>query len=687
MPNPPADDELVEITVTTVIELSPAVTFAEALREAIFHQPGAEAYPEAAEALYDALISHPDLVALLERFPAEVSVDELVAKVDELLTRLLGENVADLLKGVDSSNSGKPDEYLDAVWQIIAPLWPEEDRGAAEDRFYGVMKSWVETYSNWPLSYDENWNPYLDEEAAWQAFTDSVIGEVLAPQNSLIPPLAIIALSFDEELFGGDMAAVAKLASWRPVAEAEGIEALRQALAPDELTTMHIGEHTVPVPFKEHFQSFLEKMEERQGILLDLWIDYFGIEGEEGEKDPWALLDEIQDRIAKGLTPVEFLLRKYIEATLFVWGDVIAPKAGLVSSDAEEFLKTFPKDAIVWGLSQGIAIAQLGSDLEAAMRIDLAAALAGIAAGMGYKAATMLLDFLVLANTTVEGLTGLAGLAVGEEPLDLGLDELVVNARVAVRDKTAGLVEKLGLDPTAYAIGFEGGNFAMSVSETFVATVVSAGPGLTLPAPKLTGGLIRSSVQRGMVGAATLENIPALVGTGTVIIPRSVLAQAAFAAMTTGPGDTGQVPPEKPKDGGEEDVTPAGDVIPDNLQEIFDDPSTLAGKDPRDVEHLFPPDMWDEAPVTGRSPGTKFTLKGTGFQVRYSSGETKFHFQGPYWHIGNDNGNPPQIWIGPDGTMYTEPPLPLGGGKYSPGTVWSGELKLSEHVRDLIFGQ
>jgi hypothetical protein len=53
-----------------------------------------------------------------------------------------------------------------------------------------------------------------------------------------------------------------------------------------------------------------------------------------------------------------------------------------MSDDAEAFLKTFPRDALIWEFSQGIAVAQIGMNFETALRNDPKMALAGMAVGM-----------------------------------------------------------------------------------------------------------------------------------------------------------------------------------------------------------------------------------------------------------------------------------------------------------------
>ena len=74
--------EKVEFSVRLSIRLSyHSVAFLTALRTAIFMSTND---PEFAETLYAYLSGHPELIKMVERFPQEVSLDELVDKVAKL---------------------------------------------------------------------------------------------------------------------------------------------------------------------------------------------------------------------------------------------------------------------------------------------------------------------------------------------------------------------------------------------------------------------------------------------------------------------------------------------------------------------------------------------------------------------------------------------------------------------------
>jgi hypothetical protein len=131
------------------------------------------------------------------------------------------------------------------------------------------------------------------------------------------------------------------------------------------------------------------------------------------------------------------------------------------------------------------------------------------------------------------------------------------------------------------------------------------------------------------------------------------------------------------------------EVIDSPLQ-IFSDPSVLAGKTPDDVRHLFSETTWKAEGLSGRSPGTRFIHReANGVMIQYSTGMTKRHFDGPYWKI--TGGDPGQVWVGPDGQMYTVPPNRIkasdGTISYTGGVKWEGSISLSAGIRRIIFGE
>lgn len=135
-----------------------------------------------------------------------------------------------------------------------------------------------------------------------------------------------------------------------------------------------------------------------------------------------------------------------------------------------------------------------------------------------------------------------------------------------------------------------------------------------------------------------------------------------------------------------------------HVKEIFENPAVLAGKTPDDVAHMFPSTHWDKADSTGRSTGTKFTIKNeagnvTGdIQVRWSKAETGRHFRDatgkgqPYWQISVGNGKPPHVWIGPDGKMYSKPPTYKGGAinAADPAVEFTGSIPIPAKVAALL---
>jgi hypothetical protein len=130
--------------------------------------------------------------------------------------------------------------------------------------------------------------------------------------------------------------------------------------------------------------------------------------------------------------------------------------------------------------------------------------------------------------------------------------------------------------------------------------------------------------------------------------------------------------------------------------ELFSDPAALAGKLPAEVAHLFPSPAWRRGATSGRSSGVKFELVGPrGGQmatVRWSGGETGRHFRGaggtgqPYWTITSSGGTPSKLWVGPDGALYTKPPVYKAGrvDPADPAVVYSGSIDLPDNIKDLM---
>ncbi len=159
---------------------------------------------------------------------------------------------------------------------------------------------------------------------------------------------------------------------------------------------------------------------------------------------------------------------------------------------------------------------------------------------------------------------------------------------------------------------------------------------------------------------------------------------------------TKQLPP-----GGAQTGKQAGKAVAKKLahvKEIFDNPAILAGKTPADVGHMFPATHWDIAASTGRSTGTKYNLKNaagnvTGqVQIRWSQAETGRHFRDaagkgqPYWQISIANHTPGHIWVGPNGKMYSKPPVYKGGAidAAQPAVEFVGKISLPPDIAKFL---
>jgi hypothetical protein len=93
-----------------------------------------------------------------------------------------------------------------------------------------------------------------------------------------------------------------------------------------------------------------------------------------------------------------------------------------------------------------------------------------------------------------------------------------------------------------------------------------------------------------------------------------------------------------------------------------------------------------DSPTRGRSGGSRWADDESDVHVRYSEGQSGRHFRDedgnglPYWHISIANGNPSQLWVGPDGTVYSKPPT-YRSGKPVSGEIFDETLELPDRLR------
>ena len=376
--------DLVRVDASVMIDLlPPSAIFAEALKEAISRQPGVEElYPGGAQQLATDVVSDPEMVDMLQRFPTEVSLEQLIAKANIIIFQLVT-SASDLFGDFEEPDYYDSEreysrgiDYLEAVWeQIVKPLWEQVGQDPyPEDDFieYSKMTDLLNNYTD-ALDYGY-YNLAEPDVDPWIQFKGSVRLELLDPANQFLPAFAYII--FDLSKLQGDLSALYELLSWNSQAEQMLIDLLNDKLA--NLHDIHIETQVVPVPFREDFQSFLDGMKKRQELLRDLRVRYFGAEGDEGKDS----LDTAQDKIAQVLTPWGTLVKKGMDIDLFFFEDILAPAAGKVSKDAERFLKTAPREFLIKLSSGTISFAQVGINFETALRNDPKMALAGMAVGM-----------------------------------------------------------------------------------------------------------------------------------------------------------------------------------------------------------------------------------------------------------------------------------------------------------------
>jgi hypothetical protein len=142
-------------------------------------------------------------------------------------------------------------------------------------------------------------------------------------------------------------------------------------------------------------------------------------------------------------------------------------------------------------------------------------------------------------------------------------------------------------------------------------------------------------------------------------------------------GDDGDTP-------GDNDNTPGP---PTSVGEAVSNPSSLGGRTPDQVQQVFEDAGFTSSGTRGRSGGVRFSNDAAGVHIRYSEGQTGRHFRDeegsgqPYWHISVANGNPPQLWVGPDGSVYSTPPTYRGGVVENPGVRLESAQELPPAVR------
>jgi hypothetical protein len=359
-------EELVEVTASIVLVMPPSVTFEEALKTAIFAQPWAENYPSFAQKFYDNLISNPEMAELLRRFPGEISVEELLTKVQELANQLL--NPTDQLTALSQETSDVM-SFVDAIWEHIKQQW--EEVGEVPPPI-DVQKQFDYSirYSDIVISFQAQ---LLEYTVSWEEVAGQIIAMVIA-DPSLFP------MQFDPGSLMADISTLFKLLSWNPVAEQLLINQLRENLKKLDEMPMRIGGQIVPVPFLDQFGIFLAKMEERQTELGQLWADYFGDEGKEWREKAFKwLTDHIfsQENVESAFqfyldslkgTPLGYA----IDMTQLGWEHLVEPAIG---EDAA--------NSILAALATKVyAVSQVGTNLQEALIADPQNALVGVAVGM-----------------------------------------------------------------------------------------------------------------------------------------------------------------------------------------------------------------------------------------------------------------------------------------------------------------
>ena len=271
-------EDIALVQLTARAEISGSIdyskTFNAVLLDAISRQPWADTTPARALELYAALISHPDLIALFQRFPENVSVDEIMAKVVELTPQLMSQSLANQLSslGLEDTDVGT---FLNAIWDVISRQWQAEDLDFVRELYDHQIR-----YNPEIVAETER---YYAGEISWDELTDDIIARV--SNENYFPQYSTTAPPFDPTQLADDLSALYMLAMWDKDGEANTICKVLERLEsiPD---VMNIGGRDVEVPFKRNFEEFLDKMKDRQGMLRQLEAEYFGAQERENN---WLL--------------------------------------------------------------------------------------------------------------------------------------------------------------------------------------------------------------------------------------------------------------------------------------------------------------------------------------------------------------------------------------------------------------
>jgi hypothetical protein len=474
--------------------------------------------------LYDKLIEHPEMVELFQRFPEEVSVDRLIAKIIELLPQLItdgfitGDSTLDLFDDFEEADygSGRVSSmgfaYLEAVWeQIVIPLWEwaGQEPAYSKEEFIDAMYQELDYLQNTlPPAPDLNPNPTTDLDP-WFQFKGRVRLKLLDPNNRFLPEFIYIILNFDLSKLEEDTLALHRLLLWYPEEELQLIVQLSSAL--ESLQPIRIGDQIVPVPFKADFDKFLTGMISRQVNLAELAEQYFGVGGDTEE----------DNLLAKGFKWVfeqsdKFITQENIEALFrspipveggpvapdisWAWENLIEPVIG--EDTANEVLATLA--------TAGYDISQLGTNFRQALETSPLDALKGMACGM-------------VIGTPLGLLVDLIDLAVNSEYY---IDE---DGNLWITEKRAfgaWREELFGNQSDAFKSGLAIGEFGMGVSDLLVGT-----KGLGKKIPTQGAGFQSLTISR---MSTTLAGVLAFKAETTVIISWSQARQLRLVAAGAG---------------------------------------------------------------------------------------------------------------------------------------------------------
>ena len=375
------------ITINPERDLNPVATFLLTLHEAVYSRQWTEDSRQNwyfADSLYLYLTTHSELLDLISKFPNEVSLDELLSKVEELTNRYVsGEG---LIQQIMQWGADDFVDLDDLEEMILRQPWSFCTEGPGFRTFCDPVTQRLLDYVIPGLKkfYHENLGN-LSGESIHQQVVDEILRLITESGALEDPELTTIGGRIAGE-FTQTQSDLYLLATWDSEAEGAAIDLLNMLLLgpnciPD---TIRIGENDVEVPFKSDFIDFLVVMQQRQTDLESLKTKYFG----EKELPSWLKAWNKGVELA-GLYAVEQLrggqemVEDVVEWAWEGWKSYfLTDEAAQNVEGAVAIFTGLQRQQLANTLSALSGVAQVGTNFQTALVNDPKNTLAGLTLGM-----------------------------------------------------------------------------------------------------------------------------------------------------------------------------------------------------------------------------------------------------------------------------------------------------------------